>query len=203
MIIPSDNNSILNEERRSLSLIKETLALSAHILIQDPGQMATQLTGRLVDNTTAPIQRLLAGAQNRINLWLKPLSASLNKAGQAHYRTLVGHTGTVNSLATSEDGLLLFSACGSDQTVRIWDIQSGSEVSLIQVSSYIATLALTPDGSCVLLGFANGTIQMINWQTHKVVAKRRWWRACYPKWCQPKLFQPKWCRPKRCQPKSF
>mmetsp|Transcript_23013 Transcript_23013/g.71697 ORF Transcript_23013/g.71697 Transcript_23013/m.71697 type:complete len:113 (-) Transcript_23013:1509-1847(-) len=43
-------------------------------------------------------------------------------------KELKGHTGTVNAIAISEDGLSLYSG-GADKSVLLWEISSGSVTS--------------------------------------------------------------------------
>jgi WD40 repeat protein len=163
--------SFTAEQIRALSAIKETLAISAHILIQNPSQLASQLTGRLIDNQTEPVQRLLAGARTRTEPWLRPLTASLEKGGGARYRTLVGHTSAVNSLAISANSKLIFSA-SSDRTVRVWDINLGSETAILQgFPCGVESLALAPNGEWVFAGLKDGAIQVIEWRTGRLIAR--------------------------------
>jgi WD40 repeat protein len=57
---------------------------------------------------------------------------------------LVGHTGTVSSLAFSVDGRLLLSG-GSDGTLRVWDLQKGKELAALIALGREDFVAVTPD----------------------------------------------------------
>jgi len=66
--------------------------------------------------------------------------------------TLRGHTGHVTSLAFSSDGTRLFSSgcCDmgdiTDGTVRVWEVNSGNELMVIEHGDGIQAVALSPDG---------------------------------------------------------
>ncbi|MFN0123052.1 MAG: hypothetical protein ACKV2V_21335, partial [Blastocatellia bacterium] len=65
-----------------------------------------------------------------------------------------GHTGPVSTLLFTPDGQRLISA-GKDQTVRIWEVQSGHQVQLIQHAGPVTAVALAPDGNVLVT--ASGT----------------------------------------------
>jgi WD40 repeat protein len=158
-----------SSKARVLRLIRETLGLSAHILLRDPYQLASQLTGRLLDVNSEPVQRILSGTLNKTDVWLRPLTASLEKVGDARRMTLIGHRGGVNAVAITPDSTRAISG-GSDGTIRVWDIDVGREILVLQnPGGELESLVMTPDGSWVLTGSIDGAVRIWNWRTGALV----------------------------------
>ena len=59
--------------------------------------------------------------------------------------SLTGHTNYVNDLTFSPDGTLLASA-GSDGSIRIWDVQTGTELGALDAGSSVDSVDFSPDG---------------------------------------------------------
>jgi WD40 repeat protein len=101
---------------------------AAHIVTNDPAQLAAQLLAR-VAAPPAP-GRLLEGARAwRGGPWLRPVTPSLGAAGDPAIavfrgREVDGHAGTPRSIALSADGSLIASGGGSsnDLTVKVWSV---------------------------------------------------------------------------------
>jgi hypothetical protein len=87
-------------EEKDLQLVQSAIRLSAHVLARDARQLAGQLTGRLLGNTSPGIQSLLKqAASGKAWPWLRPLKPSLIAPGGPLIRMLVGHTSSVNAVA--------------------------------------------------------------------------------------------------------
>jgi WD40 repeat protein len=66
-------------------------------------------------------------------------------------RTFNGHTENITTLEISPDGTKLISS-SLDSTVRVWDINSGTELASYPYSSRIFSLAVCPGESWVAAG---------------------------------------------------
>lgn len=99
----------------------------AHVLINDPSQLAAQLLARLKPGTKELDPLLEAAREWSGRRWLRPATASLDEAGEPTIavfrgREADGHAGTPRGLAISADNTLVASAGGSsnDLTVKVW-----------------------------------------------------------------------------------
>ena len=107
-------------------LVAAALRLSAHVLADDPGQLPSQLTGRLAGQPEPQLRELLQRLRRwTATPWLRPLTASLTPPGGPLLRTLTGHDGAVHAVAVSADGRRAVSG-GDDGTVRVWDLEAGT-----------------------------------------------------------------------------
>ena len=88
--------------------------------------------------------------------------------------TLSGHSGSVNSLTISLDGMLLGSG-SHDNTIKLWDIQTGGVVKTFYCHSdgacynphygWISSLSISPDCNMIASGCSDGTIHLWDIQT--------------------------------------
>jgi WD40 repeat protein len=66
------------------------------------------------------------------------------KTGNFH-TPLSGHSDEVNSVAISPDGLTLVSSSWDD-TIKIWDVQTGQILRTLRDSNGVWSVAMSPDG---------------------------------------------------------
>ena len=105
---------------------------------------------------------MLAGGEGwgtRVNLW----DAA---TGNLRY-TLEGHTGWVDSVAFSPDGRTLASGSGGsqgvgDNTVRLWDVASGTLLNILEHPRGVNSVAFSPDGRTLASGSRDRTVRLWN-----------------------------------------
>lgn len=95
--------------------------------------LATALDAPILASSTGKI----------IQLWnlqtLKPL------------RSLSGHRGWISALAISSDGQLLASS-SLDQTIRLWNLKTGTLITTLYPGQVVTALAFSPDGQTLASG---------------------------------------------------
>lgn len=161
----------IDDPKHDLNLLGETLSLCAHILVRNPDQLGCQLHGRLPPGQSPAVQRTLAGARCKTGVWLRPHSATLESIYGARYRTLVGHSAAVRSLAVTPDSRKGLSAA-EDGTVRVWDIKRGLEEACFTLSTTVPSAVLvTPDAKQVLVGCSDGAILVWAWPFARLMAR--------------------------------
>jgi WD40 repeat protein len=85
-------------------------------------------------------------------------------------RTLTGYTFWVNAIAFSVDGKYLISG-SSDNTLKVWDWQTGKEVRTIKGhSGSVYAIAFSVDGKYLISGSFDTTLKVWDWQTGEVIA---------------------------------
>lgn len=92
---------------------------------------------------------------------------------QSKDTTFRGHTGSVDQLcwhATQPD---LLSTASGDKTVRIWDIRSGKQPTIINTKGENINITWSPDGNTIAVGNKEDLVTFIDTRTHKIRAEEQ------------------------------
>jgi RNA polymerase sigma factor (sigma-70 family) len=117
--------------------------------------------------TFSPDGKLLAsaGEDQIIHLW--------NVANGRITRSFRGHGQGIRQVAFSADQKVLVSAGGN--TVRIWDLAVGRELSCFKHDHEVASLAISPDGKLFASAEGKGAVANVNlWSLDAGKQTRRW-----------------------------
>ncbi len=139
--------------------VQRALRLSALVLIEDPGQLAGQLYGRLSGLDLPRLSALLASTMdNAPPAWIRPLSASLRGPTGPMLWSLQAHPGPVAAIAGLGENA--FATASSHGVIRIWEFPSGEAKStLSDGDSTVRTLAPVGD-SRLLAASEDGIIRL-------------------------------------------
>ncbi len=155
-----------------LALLGDALRLSAPALALDPGQLRSQLVGRLIalDNPAIAefVASLLVPARAA---WLRPKQPTLDAPGGMLVMTLVGHETEVTALDADGDFRRLVSGA-NDATVRAWNGADGQPVATIDLFRLgVRGVALVAGGPLALVGSADGRVGLVDLDTQELVAR--------------------------------
>ena len=157
--LASDKKSL-----KELNILHSALKRSMYVLERDKSQLAGQLYGHLLirGEQCMAIQSLLDSVWDcrKDRPWLRPLTQSLSSPGGPLLQTLEGHQEDVKSVVFSPDGKLAISG-SRDKTIKVWDLQTGTEVSTLEGhSSCVKAVTISPDGNLVLSTSYDSTVKV-------------------------------------------
>jgi WD40 repeat protein len=152
-----------------LKLIQAAIRLSAHILADDPSQLASQLWGRLLSESAPAIQNLLKQVQPTFP-WLRSLTPTLIAPGGPLLRTINAHSDSINAVAVTPDGRYAIST-SRDKTLKVWDLESGTELGILKGhSDSVNAVAVTPEGWYAVSASSDHTLKL--WDLSQRIERR-------------------------------
>ena len=114
------------------------------------------------NGTSVRIEDLLYGGGLRS--YLKEISESGNCL-----HTLLGHSGSVNSVAISPNGKIIASG-SEDKTIKIWNLNTGTLLRTLTEHSWsVYSIAISPDGQTLASGSGDTTIKLWNLNTGDLI----------------------------------
>lgn len=138
------------DHARPAVAVGRAIRQAGHILRRDRGQLREQLLARLEPGKEAVLTALLHTArESNERAWLRPVRPSI-PAPDALLHTLIGHKDLVTTVALTADGRAVSGGSCLDNTVRVWDLDSGSCIHCLSGhEDHIQALALAPDDRAV------------------------------------------------------
>jgi serine/threonine protein kinase len=113
---------------------------------------------------------------------LRPWTPAAEPVGQV--RQFVGHSGGIENVAFTPDGLRLITA-SQDKTARVWDVATGRQLlALTGHSDAVRGLAALPDNRRAVTAGWDGTVRMWDLNTGEELGQfightgAVWWAAC-------------------------
>jgi WD40 repeat protein len=119
------DKGVVRDHGPAAQVLREAVAMSAGVLVEDPAQMPAQLVGRLAGQTTPEIRTFVERTRAFVGrTWLCPQTATLTGPGAPLRRILRGTPDFVTAVAVSADAR--FAVSGSyRRDVRVWDLDRG------------------------------------------------------------------------------
>jgi WD40 repeat protein len=116
------------------------------------------------DNEVAHARDLLNACRPDLRGWEY---AYLHRLFDGTQQTLIGHTGPVSSVAFSPDGKRIVSASWADETLKVWDAQTGRQTLSLRgwYTRGITSLGFSPDGKRIVSGSEDKTLKVWDAQT--------------------------------------
>jgi WD40 repeat protein len=150
-----------------ISLFRDGLRLSAHILSKDPRQIREQLWGRMRDRREKGIRRLLDESAERGQFpWLRPRFATLSRPGGSLLRT-IDHPGWPQVLAALSDDRLVSGA--TDGKLRVWNLETGEILQTLEGHSGRIFGVATLDTKRIVSGSDDQTLRVWDLDTGQAI----------------------------------
>lgn len=144
---------------QELKLLDGVLKQIAHILIQDPRQLAAQMVGRLVPETEPWVRGLLEQAKEWSGSpWIRPLRPSLRRQTSL-LRVLEGNGTSVLAVAVTADGRQVISGY-ADGTVKVLDLETGRETYRLDHGAGVDAVAINQDGDLLVTASDKGSVRV-------------------------------------------
>ena len=150
-------NQRLAEERATIAQLREQAARVLNLLSTPNTAKGLVLAIDTMERSrSVPTVEMLAQAS-----LLSAVQMSLE------VNLLQGHEGPVMSVAFSPNGQHIISG-SHDNTVRLWNAQTGTEIRQLDHGSWVSAVAFSPDDQHIVSG-GNDTVQLWNAQTGKMI----------------------------------
>jgi WD40 repeat protein len=158
---------------REAMLVRDAVRLASHVLADDPGQLSSQLVGRLLgfESKHERLGRLLAQVRaGTRHPWLCPLTPTLTAPGGPLVRTFVGHTDGLTAVAVMPSGKQALSA-SDDKTLMLWDIETGAVLRTFHGHLLaVSAVEVLPGGKYALSASGDRTLKL--WEIETGTALR-------------------------------
>lgn len=152
------------EGRIKLSLSQTPAAMLAQTQTAVFEGTIQAITNLNATGTSAVIQSTLTAGLIRIN--------AANAARLKQLQVIIAHSAAVRGVAFNGGGDL-FATCGLDNTIRLWDTQSGAPLNIWSGLTDRTAIAFSNDGARVAATSSDGTIRLIDLGTRAEIGVLR------------------------------
>ena len=83
--------------------------------------------------------------------------------------TLTGHTGRVNAVAVTPDGMKIVTGSW-DMSTKVYDISSGACLMTLTHHTHVHSIAITPSGNQLVTGFLDGAVKLFDISFHWTIS---------------------------------
>jgi WD40 repeat protein/pimeloyl-ACP methyl ester carboxylesterase len=155
-------------EEKVLTLVRNSLRLSAHVLADDKQQLAERLWGHLLGQELPEIQKLLEQATlYQSGVWLRPLTANLTSPDGSLLQTLVNKS-SANAVVVF-NGKYIISAL-NNATLELSNLTTGEVLkTFIGHTHRVNAVAVLPDEKRAISASDDKTLKIWDLQTGKVI----------------------------------
>jgi WD40 repeat protein len=130
------------------------------IIEAEPGVGKSAILAKYVRNTGCVHHFNIQSGKQKQKPWLRPFTPSLTPPGTPLVRTLTGHSSYVKAVAITPDGQQVVSA-SFDNTLKVWDLESGTEIASFSGDGALYCCAVAPDGVTIVAGEASGRVHFL------------------------------------------
>jgi WD40 repeat protein len=149
-----------------LTVLRESMRFSAHIIAQDKTQLAGQLLGRLAAHQRPGIRKVIEQAARwKGASWLRPLAQSLASPDDSLLRAVQGYTLTVVAVALTTNGTKAVAGSGSG-ALETLDLKRGTKQLLNAPGNEISAVAITSNAKYAIASCGEGILKVWHLKGH-------------------------------------
>lgn len=164
-------NGIAKQYQKSFTAIRDAIRLSSGALVHSPSQLKSQMVGRLFNSNDTLIKTFLVNAEkSNKNPWLRPLSPTLNQAGNRLVKSVRTLSKSYVKVAVNCDGTRFVALLsGWSKSVEVWDLTTYSFIRAFKIHDYtVSDVVFMPDGRRVISASWDKTIKIWDVDTGQI-----------------------------------
>lgn len=169
------NRFLLGKQEEVLTLIRDALLLSSHIVSEYPNQLASRLWGHLQDKNLLEIKILLEQSKRQhAKPWLRPIRKCFQTPSIGLIKVLEKHiNGLISSLVITPDGsraVLAFCDQNSLYQIQVLNLKNYKLLKIFtEAKRGLCSIAITPDSQKIIAGWGDGTLKIWNLNNYRLL----------------------------------